>query len=467
MGAGPAGLTAAKLLSDRGVPCEVFERDSQVGGLAKTVQYKGYRFDVGGHRFFTKSSWVHSFWKEILGDHFMRVPRLSRIYYNGKFFLYPLRAWNALSRLGFLRSLHVLLSYLRVKIFPLENDEYFEPYVINHFGRLLYYLFFRTYTEKVWGIPCTELRAEWAAQRIKGLSLLSVALHALSPKNKNVKSLIEEFHYPVHGPGMMWEKAQKLVEGRGNPVHLNTPVVRLYHDDRRIAEAEVHTHLGPRRISATHFLSSVPLQQLIHMLEPAPPDPVLKAASSLRYRDFITVNLIINQASLFPDNWIYVHTAHTRVARIQNYKNWSAAMVRDPNTTALGMEYFCFEGDDLWNRSSEKLIELAKKELEFLRLARADEVVDGFVFKVTKAYPMYDGDYRTFVSMIRSYLAQFENLQSMGRNGLHRYNNQDHSMVCARDAVENLFGANHDVWEVNTDSEYQEEIRVSAEEVGQ
>ena len=302
------------------------------------------------------------------GHRFLRVPRVSRIYFGGKFFLYPIRPWNALFGLGLLKSLHVLLSYLRVRIRPLQKEEYFEPFVINRFGRALYELFFRNYTEKVWGIPCTEIRAEWAAQRIKGLSLLSAALHSLHWRKNIIKSLVEEFHYPVYGPGLMWEEVQKRVQESGNPVHLNTPVVKLYHDHSRVLEAEVQTHLGRRPVSARHFLSSVPLPRLIQMLDPPPPDPILEAASTLRYRDSITVNLIVNRASLFPDNWIYVHSDGARVARIQNYKNWSAAMVPDPETTSLGMEYFCFQGDDLWKRSSKQLIELAKKDLEILKL---------------------------------------------------------------------------------------------------
>ncbi|MBI4454517.1 MAG: NAD(P)/FAD-dependent oxidoreductase [Acidobacteria bacterium] len=460
LGAGPAGLTAAKLLSDRKGSCEVFERDGQVGGLAKTIQYKGYRFDIGGHRFFTKIPWVQEFWRTILGDSFLRVPRLSRIYYNGRFFHYPLRPWNALTGLGLWRSFHVFLSYVRVKLFPFENEEFFEPYVVNRFGRLLYLIFFRTYTEKVWGIPCTQIRAEWAAQRIKGLSLWAAALHAFRPHKNKIKTLIEQFEYPLYGPGMMWEKVQELVESRGCRVHVNTPVVKLYHDYHRILEAVIQTRLGQRTVDANHFLSSIPLQQLIEMLDPPPPDAILKAANMLSYRDFITVNLIINKPSLFPDNWLYIHTDHVRTARIQNYKNWSAAMAPDPNTTSLGMEYFCFEGDRLWNLSSDELIEVAKRDLSFLKLAAPEDVIDGFVFKETKAYPMYNGDYRDYLSMIRGYLAQFENLQPMGRNGLHKYNNQDHSMLCARYAVENLGGAKYDLWEVNSDSEYQEEIRV-------
>ena len=268
----------------------------------------------------------------------------------------------------------------------------------------------------------------------------------------------------------MWEEVQKRVQESGNPVHLNTPVVKLYHDHSRVLEAEVQTHLGRRPVSARHFLSSVPLPRLIQMLDPPPPDPILEAASTLRYRDSITVNLIVNRASLFPDNWIYVHSDGARVARIQNYKNWSAAMVPDPETTSLGMEYFCFQGDDLWKRSSKQLIELAKKDLEILKLVHPEEVIDGFVYKETHAYPMYNTDYQVVLAMIRSYLSQFENLQTLGRNGLHRlhrYNNQDHSMLCALFAVEHLFGANLDVWDVNTDSEYQEGIRISSEKTDQ
>lgn len=458
MGAGPAGLTAAKLLSDRGISCQVFERDSQVGGLAKTLSYRGYRFDIGGHRFFTKVPWVQRFWEELLGDSFIRVPRMSRIYCDGVFFQYPLRPWDALKGLGPRQSVRVLASYLWVQLFPLPQEDFFEPYVINRFGRVMYRRFFKGYTEKVWGIPCSEIRAEWAAQRIKGLSLLSAGLKALGISKGEVKSLIESFHYPLGGPGMMWETVEKKVREAGNEVHLNCPVLRIQHDGGKVRALEVDTPEGKRIVAGTHFLSSIPLRDLVERLDPPVPAEIREAAGTLRYRDFLTVNLVLDRARLFPDNWIYVHSDRVRVARIQNYKNWSPAMVPDPQTTSLGMEYFCFEGDSLWKSRDEDLIRLAAQELETLGLAPKDEVVDGFVFRETKAYPMYNGDYRYFLKLIRGYLERFENFQAMGRNGLHRYNNQDHSMLCARYAVENLFGASHDLWEVNTDTDYQEEV---------
>ncbi|MBI4446709.1 MAG: NAD(P)/FAD-dependent oxidoreductase [Acidobacteria bacterium] len=459
LGAGPAGLTAAKLLTDLGQPCEVFERDRQVGGLAKTPVYKGYRVDIGGHRFFTKIPWVNAFWKEILGEDFLEVPRLSRIYYDGRFYHYPLRGWDTLKNLGIERSLLSLLSYLKAQAFPRPNEETLEDYIVNRFGYRLYRTFFKSYTEKVWGIPCREIRSEWAAQRIRGLSFVSAALNSIGLGNKQLKTLIDEFNYPRLGAGMLWERVQQLVQSRGAHVHLATPAIRLLRDGSRIVEVEVGTHLGRRTVMATHFLSSLPLRNLIHMLDPPAPLPVRQAAQRLRYRDFITVNLVIRREVVFPDNWIYIHNPGTKVARIQNYKNWSSHMVPEPGTTSLGLEFFCFEGDELWSRSDAELIELAKKELRILKLAGHGEAAEGCVFRETQAYPMYNLGFREDLAMIRGYLSQFQNLQTMGRNGLHRYNNQDHSMFCARLAVDNLLGASHNLWDVNVDDEYLEEVR--------
>jgi protoporphyrinogen oxidase len=467
MGAGPAGLTAAYELLANGRHSIVLERDEQVGGLAKTVRYKGYGFDIGGHRFFTKVDRVHRLWREVLGPDFLRVPRLSRIYYRGKFFHYPLKPWNAFFGLGIWNTAAVLASYIRARVRPLPLEEYFDQYIINRFGRRLYEIFFRTYTEKVWGIPCSQIRADWAAQRIKGLSLLQAIRSAFfGNKEDQVKSLIEEFEYPRLGPGMLWERLQQKLELGGTPILLGREVREIRHDGTRILGV-MHTVSGtledPQIAAAESYYSSMALRTFVDRLRPAPPQHVLEAAHALHYRDFLTVNLILERDNLFPDNWIYVHSPEVRVGRIQNFGNWSRDLVPEPHRTAIGMEYFCFEGDDLWSHSDEQLIELAKGELQQLGLATSAAVLDGFVLRVKKAYPMYNGDFAHNLAVIREYLAGFTNLQMLGRNGLHKYNNQDHSMLTAFLAVDNLLaGAQHDIWSVNSDSEYQETQRLAA-----
>jgi protoporphyrinogen oxidase len=458
LGAGPAGLTAAYELARNGVEPVVFEQADRVGGLARTESYKGYRFDIGGHRFYTQVAEVQALWEEVLGPEFLRVRRLSRIYYNGRFFRYPLSAWNALRGLGLWESLLILASYCKARLCPSRTEDTFEEWVTNRFGDRLYRTFFKTYTEKVWGIPCREIRADWAAQRIKGLSLLAAARNALFG-TRGVKSLIDEFHYPRLGPGQMWERFKECIEDKGGRVALNTPVLAINRRGARVQSVTVREAGADREVAAEQFISSIPVSQLLKWLQPAPPDEVLDAARGLKYRDFLIVALVVNRPELFPDNWIYVHSPQVRVGRIQNFKNWSAAMVPDPAKTCLGMEYFCSRGDDLWRQPDADLIRLAARELEALGLARAGEVEDGHVIRQLKAYPVYDAEYRGRLAVIQGYLAGLENLQTVGRNGLHRYNNQDHSMLCGLYAARNLLGASHDLWEVNTERSYYEEQR--------
>ena len=458
LGAGPAGLTAAYELSRKRIPVTVLERDGVVGGIARTSFYKGYGYDIGGHRFYTKMSEVNALWHQVLGNEFLRVPRLSRIHYEGKFFYYPLRLLNVLGALGIAQSIWIFLSFVRARLFPLVPEESFEDYVSNRFGRKLYHLFFKTYTEKVWGIPCTEIRAEWAAQRIRGLSFTSALKSAIFQNGNGIKSLIEEFEYPVYGPGMMWEAVQQNVEASGGHVLLNSPVVRVNRQGMCITSVVVQQDGIERVIEGTHFISTLALRDFINALHPPPPPDVLHAANRLGYRDFLTVILIVNVPQLFPDNWIYIHTPRVFVGRIQNFKNWSKAMVPNENTTSLGMEYFVTEGDDLWNMPNDQLIDLAKRELELIGIARADQVIDGTVERMKKAYPVYDSTYHEHLGIVRGYLDAFDNLQTVGRNGMHKYNNQDHSMMTALLAARNIMGAQHDVWAVNTDMEYQEEL---------
>ncbi len=458
IGAGPAGLTAAWELVKQGILPIVLEKADKVGGISRTETYKGYRFDIGGHRFYTKVEAVEQLWQDMLGQDFIKVPRLSRIYYKGRFFNYPLEIFNTLYHVGPIESLLMVLSYLKIKWKPLHQEETLEQWVINRFGERLYQTFFKTYTEKVWGVPCHHIQADWAAQRIKGLSLKTAILNALFGGN-NAKSLIKEFDYPVLGPGMMWERFQERVESKGGEVWLNTRVIQIQREGNRIKSLTAEKQGEIVQVSAEeNLISTMPVTSLILRLDPPPPDEVVQAAKSLNYRAFLIVSLIVNRKDLFPDNWIYIHAPEVKVGRIQNFKNWSPAMVPDPSKTCLGMEYFCNEGDEIWSRKDAELIELATREMASLGLAEAGDVEDGVVIRQPKAYPVYDSEYRQHLKVIQEFLATLENLQTIGRNGMHRYNNQDHSMLTGMLAVKNMLGEKHDLWEVNTERSYYEEF---------
>jgi protoporphyrinogen oxidase len=462
VGAGPGGLTAAYLLAQEGVPVTVLESDDVVGGLSRTVQYKEYRFDIGGHRFFTKSQPVEAMWEEVLGSEFISVPRLSRIYYDGKFFNYPLKAMNALTGLGVWRSVQVVASYLRSRLFPTPKETNLEEWVSNRFGRRLYQIFFKAYTEKVWGIPCTEITAEWAAQRIQNLSLAKAILSAtpLMSRSKEIRTLIDEFRYPRLGPGQMWELTTARIEELGGEVLLNHRVTGIHVEDGRVTAVSAETPAGARRFDTGHVISTMPIRALVRALDPAPPPAVRAAGDALNYRDFLVVALILKQENPFPDNWIYVHAPDVRVGRIQNFNNWSPAMVPVPGRTCLGMEYFCFEGDGLWNSPDADLVALATREIGQLGLADPARLEDATVVRMPKAYPVYDVAYADHLATVRSHVSDIANLQLVGRNGMHKYNNQDHSMLTAMMAVANMQGGTHDLWSVNTDFEYHEEMRV-------
>ena len=464
IGAGPAGLTAAYEAVKHGVYPVVLEKSDKVGGLARTESYKGFHFDMGGHRFFTKAPEVKRMWREVLGDEFLRRPRLSRIYYKGRFFFYPLKPLNALIGLGFLESLRIVLSYIKWRLLPYSREDTFEQWVTNRFGKRLFQTFFKTYTEKVWGIPCSELKAEWAAQRIKDLSLKTALLNMFFKPKNVIKTLIDEFDYPRLGPGMMWNAVKNEVEKRGGVVRVGSEIVGIERSGNIIESVTVSSNGHPERFHAAQFISSMPVTEFIRRLEPPPPPEVLKAATELKYRDFLTVCLIVNKADLFPDNWIYIHDPSVKVGRIQNFKNWSPSMVPDPNKTSLGLEYFCTEGDHLWSLPDEDLIELGKQEVDRVGLASYADVEDGCVVRVAKAYPVYDSAYREHLSILRRFLEGLQNVQTIGRNGLHRYNNQDHAMLTGMLAVRNaMLGERNDLWSVNTDQEYHEEVQVRPE----
>jgi protoporphyrinogen oxidase len=461
IGAGPAGLTAAYALTRRRQPVTVLEGDSVVGGISRTVERDGWRFDIGGHRFFTKVPVVEQLWHEILPDEeFLLRPRMSRIYYDGKFFDYPLRAMNALRNLGFVEAVLCVLSYVWARVHPPKDQTNYEGWLVARFGWRLYRHFFKSYTEKVWGMPVSKMPADWAAQRIKNLSLASAILNAVMPKRnqKDITSLIEEFQYPMLGPGMMWERARDLVTAAGGKVVMQSPVTSVRHEDGR-ATAVVTVRDGAEVVyPASHVISSMPLPELVLAMDPPAPAEVQQAARRLSHRDFLTVALVVPKSDGFPDNWIYIHSPDVEVGRIQNFASWSPYMVKE-GYTCLGLEYFVFEGDELWTSADDELVRLGAAELERLGLARAADVEAGYVVRMPKAYPVYDEGYKDAVDVLRQWLGStVPNVHPVGRNGMHKYNNQDHSMLTALLSVDNILdGDAHDVWAVNVDDDYHEE----------
>lgn len=467
VGAGPAGLTAAYELSKHGASVVVLESDPDyVGGISRTVNYKDFRFDIGGHRFFSKSRDIEDLWTEIGGRDMLERPRSSRIYYRGQFFTYPLKPFEALRKLGFIEATRCLLSFAKARLHPTPNPKTFEDWVINQFGERLFRIFFKTYTEKVWGMSCREISADWAAQRIKGLSLGSAIKHALfsgKPNNRTqvVKTLIDTFRYPRLGPGMMWEAFARKIRAFGGRVHLGQRVIGCRFDsDRRLWTVTTHNADGQlEQFSAEHVISSMPVRDLVRQIEPQLSPSVLAAANSLRYRDFLTVGLIVRDKGRFTDNWIYIHDPAVQVGRVQNYKSWSPEMVPDPAYSSYGLEYFCFENDRLWSAPDAELIDLAKSELQRIHLAEVADVVDGCVIRQRKAYPVYDDSYQQHIDTIRAALEQnFPTLHLVGRNGMHKYNNQDHAMMTALLSARNILAGErrYDVWAVNQDAEYHE-----------
>ncbi len=469
IGAGPAGLTAAYELAVRhGITSTILEADSVVGGISRTVERDGWRFDIGGHRFFTKVKEVEAFWHEILPDEdFMLRPRMSRIYYEGKYYDYPLKASNALKNLGVVEASLCVGSYLWARVRPPKDQTTLEGWIAARFGWRLYKHFFKTYNEKLWGVPTKNMPADFAAQRIKNLSLSSAVMNALLPKRnqKEITSLIEEFQYPKLGPGMMWERCRDLVEARGCKVLMNTKVVGIRHQGGRAVSVTAETRDGARtEYPCDHVISSMPISQLLNAMEPPAADFARRAASDLRYRDFLTVALVVPEEYSFPDNWIYVHSKDVKVGRIQNFGSWSPYLVKE-GRTCLGLEFFVFEGDDMWNKADEDLIAQGKRELGVLNLVDPSKVEDGYVVRMPKAYPFYDEHYKANVARIVEWLTECApNVHPVGRNGMHRYNNQDHSMYTAMLTAENIArGTSHDVWRVNVEEEYHEESSTDAE----
>lgn len=473
IGAGPAGLTAAYLLTKEGVPVTVLESDPEyVGGIAKTVNYKDYCFDIGGHRFFSKSEEIEALWSEMLPHDMVERPRSSRIFYRKRFFSYPLKPIEALRKLGLIESFHCVLSYVKARLFPSKNPGNFSEWVINHFGARLFRIFFKTYTEKVWGMRCEDISADWAAQRIKGLSLSSAIINALVPRKwvkrnhkQQIKTLIDTFRYPRKGPGMLWEACAEKIKSRGGHIFLASEVFKCeYLSDEKQWKIFYRNKDGTiQHILATHIISSAPLRDMIiDYLKPLVSPYVLQAAKQLQYRDFLIVVLILKDKNQFSDNWIYVHEATVDVARIQNFRSWSPDMVPEAGMCSYGMEYFCFKGDHLWNATDAQLLKKAQQEIMTLGLASAEDIIDGCVVRQPKAYPVYDNDYQLHVNTIKDELsAKFPSLYLVGRNGMHKYNNQDHAMMTAILTVKNILSgkADFDIWQVNQDAEYIESGR--------
>ena len=470
IGAGPAGLTTAYQLSKEGREVVVLERDPvYVGGISRTVNYKNFLFDIGGHRFFSKSKAIVDLWREILPDDFVERPRLSRIFYKKKFYAYPLRAFEALRNLGVAESALCMASFGFAKLFPVHNPRNFHQWVRNQFGERLFSIFFKTYTEKVWGMSCDEISSDWAAQRIKGLSLGAAILDGLRRSlglnkarnngDNSAKTLIESFQYPRKGPGMMWEAAAAKIKRNGGEVLMGRAVEQIHYDEAsRIWTVEAWTADNRREtFQARHVVSSAAIRDLMSNLSPTPIS--LLHARQLRYRDFLTVVLIGRSRRELPDNWVYIHDPAVKVGRVQNFRSWSPEMIPDGVSTCLGLEYFCFEGDGLWNASDAELIELAKREIGQIGLMDPRDVADASVVRQPKAYPVYDETYAANIETIRTELRlRYPNLHLVGRNGMHKYNNQDHAMMTGMLTALNIIAGEivHDVWRVNEDAEYCE-----------
>lgn len=473
IGAGPAGLTAAYILGKNNVKVTVLEKNPvYVGGISRTEIYKGFAFDIGGHRFFSKSQEIETLWKELLGEALLLRSRKSRILYKRKFFDYPLRAGNALRQLGIIETLRCIISYIHVRLYPNRNPKNFQDWVTNHFGKRLYTIFFRSYTEKVWGVPCTQISADWAAQRIKGLSLSKAIWNALwfkkqKQNSKNViKTLIGSFHYPRRGPGMLWEKTKDHIKQQGNEVLLGMNVVEINLLKNKTWQIITEDPTQKRHeFFADHVISSMPIRELGEILKPTLPKVAKIAAASLQYRDFLTVALITKGKSLFDDNWIYIHDPSVQVGRIQNFKSWSPEMVPDLAYNCYGLEYFCFETDKIWSMPDDELIHMAINEMTQIGLIVPSDVVDGVVIRQPKAYPVYDDHYDTNVKTLRNVLENdYAGLHLVGRNGMHKYNNQDHAMMTAILTVKNILAGyqKYDVWTVNEDAEYHEEDKITS-----
>ncbi len=451
IGAGPAGITAGvELLKSQQFDVTVLERDSVVGGLAKTTDYKGCKYDIGPHHFITEDPAIEEWWKDLMKDDFIKHKRFTRIYYNDHFFHYPLEPTNVIKGLSLIECARSILSYTYYRLFPIKNPKTFEDWVTNKFGYRLFSIFFKTYTEKVWGIKCNKISSDWSAQRIKGFSLSKAIFYAFFGKwfKKNApRTINNEFYYPSLGSGTLWNKAAQQISNHNHGlVRMNEEVVTIEHHNNYIdALITQHTSSKPQsgakklhRIEADYFLSTMPLRTLILSMDPPAPQSVIQAANSLKYRGLITINLIVKKANVCPDHWLYVHEKKVRMGRVGNMNNFSMKMSNNPEHTALSLEYFSFTDEPFWQTEDSELVKLGAQELETIGLAKAEEVIDGFIMRTSEAYPVYDEHYKEHLGEVLGYLSTFKNLHLMGRNGLHRYNNMDIAMLSAMNVVEKL-----------------------------
>ncbi len=458
-GAGPAGLACALEAARQKFNVTVVEKQERVGGLCRTLCRNGNYFDIGGHRFFSKSDEVNRLWQDMLGDDLMTVRRRSRIYFRNRFYDYPLRLFNVLKNLGLWNALLCLFSYFKAQWQRRGNERTFEGWVTNRFGRRLYEIFFKTYTEKVWGISCRDLSSDWAVQRIRGMSLRRAVTDALmGNQSPRVRSFVKAFQYPIYGPGLFCDRLKNETERQGVRYYLESDVISVLHNRRRVEEIQIRCGTALHSLTADEFVSSIPLTRLITQLVPAAPARVLEAAVGLKFRSFIVVNVVLNRPHLFDDNWIYIHSPEVRLGRVQNYKNWSHYMVRDLSTTTLGLEYFVSEGDELWQLSSQDMIRFAMEELEKVSLANRADLIEAFVVRIPNVYPVYEGEYQDKIEILKKYLAGFENLEVIGRCGMFRYDNSDRAILSGLYAARNLVGAGYDLWNLSTDQTYHEEL---------
>lgn len=463
LGGGPAGLAAAYTLCKQGHSVVVVERDSTVGGLAKSFEHEGFILDYGPHRFFTKLRPVLQFWNEVLGEEQVTVNRLTRIYYGNRYFSYPLKAFEALLTLGFTESARIVASYLTAQLFPNRTPKNFAEWVSARFGRRLFEIFFEGYTEKLWGIPCTEISADWAAQRIKGLSLLSAVRSALLGNNGKVKSLVDQFQFPRLGSGQLYDRAADYLTSHGQTVLLDTEVLRIHHQDHQAQALTLRDrHTGEERIvQCAGVISSIPLTQLVEQLTPAAPAPVTEMAKSLRFRNTVLVYVMVESGKLFPDNWLYINDPTVQLGRVTNFANWSADMLPNREQTPLCCEYWS-QFDGLWDMNDDELVAMAERDLRKIELLHDEPVSGGFVIRLPRTYPIYAGNYKEALATIQGHLEGIDNLQAVGRYGAFKYNNQDHSLLMGIMAAENVTTpGKHNLWTVNSDDDYQEEAKES------
>jgi protoporphyrinogen oxidase/putative flippase GtrA len=461
LGGGPAGLAAAYSLTKQGHSVVVVEQDSTVGGFAKSIEYQGFILDYGPHRFFTKLAPVLAFWDEVLGKEQVTVNRLTRIYYGNKYFSYPLKAFEALFSLGFIESARIVLSYIQAQLFPNRSPQNFAEWVSGRFGKRLFEIFFEGYTQKLWGIPCTDISADWAAQRIKGLSLLKAVRNALLGNDGKVKSLIDQFQFPRLGSGQLYEMTADYLQGHGQSVLLNTQVVRIHHENAQATQVtlkNLQTGLE-ETVDCGGVISSIPLTHLVQQLTPEAPRPVVESAKSLKFRNTVLVYLIVESGKLFPDNWLYINEPSVKLGRVTNFANWSPDMLPNQHQTPLCCEYWC-DFDEDWQKSEDEFLKQAERDLRKIKLLDDEKVSGGFILRLPRTYPIYAGEYKEALASIQGYVQEFNNLQVVGRYGAFKYNNQDHSLLMGIMAAENVTTpGKHDLWSVNSDSEYQEEAK--------